>query len=236
MARSRRQPRVVAAIILLMGVLVLAFAGVIGAVVDEAPRQPSTTTIATSSTTSTTLVPLSEFGDPGEELEALVANGRTVRVHAVYSVDDPQLPDDLVQTLEVWRDGDAYRSDIIERAGDTVRRQTTIVTAQSAVACETVQGEETCRVATTIPSDLPQAFIAALAREDERPRLTVTDGDVAGFVARCFAFDGEEDDGELCLAEDGVMLSVKLQEATLVATTVEDVVPESAFNKPGVVR
>jgi hypothetical protein len=153
-------------------------------------------------------------------------------------VSDPELPADLVQTLEVWRRGDDYRSDIVERAGDTVRRQSTVVSASSAVACETVAGEQTCRVATTIPSDLSAAFVRALVAEDPLPRLRVTDGDVAGFVARCFSFRAEEEDedGELCLAEDGVMLSVRLQGATLLATTLEDTVPDSAFSTPGVVR
>jgi hypothetical protein len=246
MARSKTSA--IAALVLLGGVVFLALGGVVGAILDDAPRKPTTSTVAVSSTTSTTLAPLGELGDAGDELEALIAAGRLVDHHAVYSVTDAELPTDLVQTLEVWRKGDDYRSDIVERAGDSVRRQSTIVGASSATACETVNGEQTCRVATSAPSDLPAAFVRALvtngtaADEDDPqvpasplPELQVTEGDVAGYIARCFSYTDGDEEGELCLAEDGVLLSVRLQGATILATTIEDVVPDSAFDHPGVV-
>jgi hypothetical protein len=245
---QKRNARV-AALILLAGVVFLALGGVIGAIFDEAPRQTTTTTAPPSDVTTTTLLPLEELDDAGVELDQLIAAGRTVDIHAVYSVTDPDLPTDLVQTLVVWRKGDEYRSDIVERAGDAVRRVSTIVTPTSMTRCETVDGEQTCRVTTVAPQDLPAAFVRSLVTNgplndpdepqvpaDPYPTLTVAEGDVAGFIARCFSYADGDETGELCLAEDGLLLSVKLEGAEILATTIEDRVPDTAFDHPGVVR
>lgn len=213
-----------AALVLLAGVVVLALGGVVGAVLDDPPRRTSTTTTAPA--TTTTLKPVAELGEVGAEVQALVELGRTVRFHAVYAVSDPELPEGLVQTLELWRDGDMYRSDILERTSNSSRRQSTVSGASTATACETVNGKETCQRIRSAPSDLPGAFLRAVVTAKPVPRLTARDDDVAGYNARCFV---AADIGELCLAGDGVMLSITLKDATLLATTVDNDVPASTF-------
>ncbi|MDP1819446.1 MAG: hypothetical protein Q8K58_06060 [Acidimicrobiales bacterium] len=228
---QRSRGRTAAALVLLAGVVILALGGVVGAVLEDPPRRTSTTT--TIATTTTTLPEARALSGSGAELQDLIDLGRTVTHHAVYSVTDPELPSDLTQALEVWRDGDRYRADIVESTATASRRQSTIVSGSRATACETVDGEETCKRTNALPSDLPAAFVRSIVTADPVPQVVARDGDVAGYNARCFSAEGV---GELCLAEDGVMLSITLEEAYLVATTIDDEVPESTFdNTTGVV-
>ncbi len=166
----------------------------------------------------------------GEELGALVEAGRHVDYHAVYDVTDPALPEGLVQSVEVWRKGELFRSDIVERAANGNRRQTSISGGAVARSCETVNGVQTCETADAVPGDLPSAFIRALLTAEDRPEVIARDDDVAGYVARCFEAD---DVGELCLAEDGVMLKLVLQGATVLASRIVDEVPDAAFDTAG---
>ena len=214
---------------LLVGVAALAIGGALGAVLfKEPPVRTSTTT--TIPITTTTLPPIANLGDVGKELGALVEAGRHVDYAAVYGVTDKALPEGLVQTVELWRKGELFRSDIVERTGAGTRRQSAISGGAVARACETVNGNETCRTIDSAPSDLPQAFIRAVVTAKTPPKLTVKDGAVAGFVSRCFEAKGI---GELCLAGDGTMLRLVLKGAIVQLTYIDDEVPESAFDNAG---
>ena len=81
-----------------------------------------------------------------------------------------------------------------------------------------------------MPNDLPTAFVRALQEAEDDVELIARDADVAGYVARCWK---AEDIGELCVAEDGVMLRLVLQGATVEATRIEDAVPDAAFDTAG---
>jgi hypothetical protein len=218
--------------------LALAIGGAIGAIVsggEEGQRRPPTTTTSTAPTT--TLPRAAELGSAGEELDELLAAGRQVDHHAVYSVTDPELPEGLTQTVEVWRKGAQFRSDIVERTGAGTRRQSSISGGAVNRSCETINGVETCRTVEQVPQDLPAAFVRALQAAED-PELRARDEpDVAGYVARCFAAEGLGEDGEgtgeLCLALDGVMLRLVLQGATVEATIIEDDVPAAAFDTAG---
>jgi hypothetical protein len=227
MARSRRQTT--ALLVMLAGVVVLAVGGAIGVIAGEdAPVRTRATTTTTTGPT-TTLPKAAALGDVGAELDALIDAGRQVDHHALYSVTDPELPEGLVQTVEVWRRGELFRSDIVERTGGGTRRQTSISGGAVARACETVNGVETCNTVSSVPQDLPAAFVRSLLDEDD-VELKVRDAEVAGYIARCFE---AEDLGELCLAEDGVMLRLVLQGATVEATRIEDEVPAAAVDNAG---
>ena len=227
MAQSRRQK--VALAVITGGMLALAVGGALGAIfTDEGQRRVPTTTTTTGPTT--TLPSASDLGPLGAELDELLAAGRSVDHHAVYSVTDPELPEGLVQTVEVWRRGELFRSDVVERTGAGTRRQTSISGGAVARSCETVNGVETCSTVESVPQDLPAAFVRALDAAEEEVRLEARDDDIAGYVARCFE---AEDLGELCLALDGVMLRLVLQGATVELTVIEDEVPESAFDTSG---
>ena len=78
-----------------------------------------------------------------------------------------------------------------------------------------------------MPSDLPGAFVRDVVTKEPAPKLTVRDGDVAGYDGAVLQAEGV---GELCLAGDGVMLSITLQGANLLATTIDDNVPASTFD------
>jgi hypothetical protein len=215
----------VGALVLLGGVAVLALGGALGAILDDPPRPVVKTTVPDS--TTTTLAPVGSLGEVGLELQSLVERGRTVKYHAVYAVTDPELPEGLIQTLELWRDGEMFRSDIVEETSAGSRRQSTVVGESTITACETVRGVETCKRATAEPTDLPAAFVRDVVTKKPPPKLTVRDDDVAGYVARCFE---AEDIGEICVAGDGVMLSILLQGANLLATKIDDNVPASTFD------
>jgi hypothetical protein len=150
--------------------------------------------------------------------------------HAIYTVADPELPEGLQQTVEIWRKGTQFRSDVVERTGGGTRRQTSIAGGAVARSCETVNGVETCNTVEAVPPDLPTAFVRALQAAEDEVRLRARDDEVAGYVARCFE---ARDIGELCLALDGVMLRLVLQGATVEASLVEDEVPAAAFDTAG---
>ena len=157
----------------------------IGALQGE-PVVRVTTTTAPPSTT-TTVVALAPLGEVGEELDELAAAGRLSDFHAVYGVEDPKLPEGLIQTVEVWRKGDKFRSDIIERAANGTRRQTALYDGRTRRSCETVAGTQTCKVTEVDPVDLLVAFIRAVDAKDPDPKLTAHDEvDIAGYQARCF--------------------------------------------------
>lgn len=203
-------------------------AGVIGAVGGT----PAVRTISTTTTLppTTTLVPAASLGPVGERLDALLANGRRARYHAVYTVEDQKL-EGIEQSLEIWRDGDRVRADIVEKGwADGTRRITDIDNGRTKRKCTTRAGKQSCEIVRNLPLDLPAFFVQGLVDAKPKPTLTTRNDDVAGYQAKCFA---AEDVGELCLTTDGVMLRLTFQEATVTATIVEDAVPESAFDVAG---
>jgi hypothetical protein len=233
----RSRARKVTIVGLLVGIGALAVGGAIGGVLNEAPVKTSTTTSTTAPTT--TLPPVSNLGDVGKELGKLVEEGRHVDYAAVYSVTDPALPAGLVQSVEVWRKGKMFRSDIVERSGSGTTRHTVITGGTVVRTCDTVKGVQTCKTVTSAPSDLPGSFVARIVTAKKPPKLTVKGDAVAGYVARCFEVSGIDDvkttpkavkgTGELCVAGDGTMLRLVLQGATVLLTHIDSDVPDSAF-------
>jgi hypothetical protein len=203
-------------------------AGVIGAMGgNPAVRTATTTTLGLP---TTTLVQAGPLGATGEALDSLLAAGRKSKFHAVYTVADPKLGG-IQQSLEVWRDGDRLRADIIEKGWeDGTRRITDIDNGRTKRKCTTRAGEQSCQIVDALPLDLPAFFVQGLV--DEKPKATITtrNDDIAGYQAKCFA---AKDVGELCLTTDGVMLFLEFQDATVTAEIVEDAVPESAFDVSG---
>lgn len=213
----------------LAGILVLAtLAGPLGAFKGKGQVRSVTTT--TEPPTTTTAVPAATLGGVGKDLDELTETGRHTEYHAIYSVADPELPEGLVQTVELWREGDQFRFDTIERASNGTRRIIAIASGSNLRSCETVNGVQTCKVTAVPPADLPAAFVRSLVTATKKPKLTSRDDDIAGFQAKCFAAD---DIGELCLTTDGVMLRLVLQGATVQATRIEPDVPDSAFELAG---
>lgn len=227
MARTRSKRLMVLSF--LAGIIGLAtLAGPLGAFKGEPPVKVTTTTA--KPTTTTTAIPAAALGEVGAELDALVEAGHHSDYHAIYSVTDPALPEGLVQTVELWRQGDRFRFDTIERASNGTRRIIAIANGASLRSCTVEQGTQTCKVATNPPADLPAAFIRTIVTKTPKPELTTKRDDIAGFQATCFEAD---DVGELCLTTDGVMLRLVLQGANVQATRIEDEVPASTFDVAG---
>jgi hypothetical protein len=234
MRRSRARKTTIVG--LLVGILALAIGGAIGGVLNDAPVKTSTTTSTTAPTT--TLPPISNLGDVGKELGRLVEEGRHVDYAAVYSVSDPALSG-IAQSVEMWRKGKMFRSDIVERSGSGTTRNSVITGGSVVRTCQTVKGVQTCKTVTSEPRDLPGSFVARIVTAQKPPTLTVKDDAVAGYEARCFEVKGIDDPdttpkavrgtGELCLAGDGTMLRLRLQGATVELTHIDSDVPASAF-------
>jgi hypothetical protein len=233
----RSRARKITTVGLLVGVLALAAGGAIGGVLNNAQVKTSTTTSTTAPTT--TLPPVSNLGDVGKELGQLAEEGRHVDYAAVYSVTDPALPSGLQQSVEMWRKGKMFRSDIVERSGSGITRNSVITGGAVVQTCQTVKGVQTCKTVTSEPKDLPASFIARIVTAKKPPTLTVKKDAVAGYVARCFEVKGIDDvdttpkalrgTGELCLAGDGTMLRLVLQGARVELTHIDSDVPDSAF-------
>lgn len=209
-------------------ILAATVAGVLGAIKGDPVVRTATTT--TEPPTTTTAVPAATLGPSGKDLDELTAMGRRTEYHAIYSVVDPELPEGLEQTVELWREGDRFRFDTIERASNGTRRIVAIASGSDLRSCETVDGVQTCKVTQVPPADLPAAFVRSLVTAKVKPKLTTREDDIAGFQAKCFA---AKDIGELCLTTDGVMLRLVLQGATVQATRIEPDVPAAAFALAG---
>jgi hypothetical protein len=215
---------------LLVGVLALSVGGAVGALFNNAQVKTSTTTSSTAPTT--TLPPISNLGDVGRQLGDLAAAGRLATYAAVYSSSDPELPSGLIQTLELWRKGPhMFRSDVVQRSGDGITRNSNVIKGNLVKACNTVNGKQTCQTLQGETSDLPGLFIKRVVTAKEPPKLTVQSTAVAGYEAKCFTASGV---GELCLAGDGSMLEVVLigpkGPATILLTRITNDVPDSAFD------
>ena len=218
---------------LLVGIVALAVGGAIGGVFNVAPVKTSTTTSTLAPTT--TLPPVSNLGDVGRELGNLVAAGRLATYAAVYSSTDPELPSGLIQTLELWRKGaHLFRSDVVQRAGDGLTRDSNVIKGNLVRSCKTVAGKQTCQTLQGEALDLPGLFVKRVVTATSPPKLTVSGAAVAGYEARCFDASGI---GQLCLAGDGSMLRVVLigpkGPATIEATRITSDVPDSAFDIAG---
>jgi hypothetical protein len=210
----------------------LAAAGAVGGLIGDAPVRRATTT--TTTTPPLTVPKAAPFGTVGQELDVLTEAGRHVDHFAVYSVTDPALPEGLVQTVELWRKGPLFRNDVVERRGRGTTRQSWISGGPVLRKCVTdLEAVQTCETVSAVPLDLPANFVLELQKaedEGDEVELRARDDDVAGYVARCYEAEGV---GELCVAEDGVMLRLKLKQATVELTRIEDVVPDTAFDTAG---
>lgn len=205
-------------------ILLATLAGVLGAIKGDPVVRTATTT--TEPATTTTAVPAATLGKVGKQLDDLTADGRHTEYHAIYGVTDPELPEGMLQTVELWRQGDQFRFDTIERASNGTRRIIAIANGANLRSCETVNGTQTCKVTNNPPADLPAAFVREIVSASPKPTLTTRTDDIAGYQATCFEAKGI---GELCLTTDGVMLRLVLKGATVLATRVEPDVPKSAF-------
>lgn len=220
---SRRQK---AGLLLSFGMIALAMGGVLNALRNDPIERSSTT--STLPITTTTLPDLAPYGETGLELERLLGLARKVTVHGQYAVDDETLPDGLVQSFEVWRDGVRQRTDIIERLNGAESITRSVTDGTVSITCKVLNGEKQCeKVAASATIDLANLFVLALADADGTPELQVRDDEVNGFVARCFT---AEEVGELCLASDGVLLSTQLETATIVVTSLDESVPGGTFD------
>jgi hypothetical protein len=238
MARSRS--RKAAVIVMSVGLFALAAAGALGAFGGKG--QVATGTTTTTSAPTTTLPPASNLGPVGARLDALVADGRKVDYSAVYKVTDPALPAGLVQTVEMWRKGENFRQDIVERTGASTTRHTSII-GHDPRKCDTINGTQTCQLvaADEIGIDLPGAFVRRVVLASHPPKLTSKKEVVSDYEATCFEAVGEnmgkpdkkgkatKGSGELCLNGDGTLLRLVLQGATIELTSITSEVPSSAF-------
>jgi hypothetical protein len=215
---------------MLGGVLLLAVvAQVIGALQGNPAVRVTTTTAPPTSTT--TIAALAPLGELGAELDGLASAGRSGDFHAVYGVEDSEVQEGVLQSVEVWRKGAQYRFDIIERASNGTKRQATVFDGRARRYCETLNGTQTCKAVTYDPVDLLVQFIRDVDAKNPAPKLAAHDEtDIAGYQARCFTAPGV---GEACVTTDGVLLRVKLKTATITATRLEDEVPDSAFDVAG---
>jgi hypothetical protein len=226
--------------VLLVGLFALAAAGALGAFGGKGQVATGTTTTTTAPTT--TLPPISNLGAVGARIQALVDAGRMVDYSAVYHVTDPELPAGLSQTVEMWRKGEEFRQDIVERTGSSTTRHTWI-SGSKPRTCDTQNGTQTCQLvqAADLPSDLPGAFVRRVVLAAHPPKLTMKEQVVADYKATCFEAVGDnmgkptdkgkqtKGTGELCLNGDGTLLRLTLQGATIELTSITSEVPVSAF-------
>jgi hypothetical protein len=214
---------------LLTAIIVIAgIAGVIGAIQGD----PQVRTIRSSTTTtSTTLPSVAKLGQVGRALDELIGYGRQATFHAVYDVKDSKLPEGLIETLEVWRKGGKFRSDLVDRASDGTRRTTNIDDGRVRRSCTTENGTQTCQITKAAPIDFAVYFVQQLASAAKPPRLTTSVvPDIAGYQASCF---DAEDLGQLCLTSDGVLLKMSLETAVVTATRLDNDIPAAAFDVAG---
>jgi len=177
---------------------------------------------------------------PAGELVGLLANSGAVNFDVAYTVSDPARG--AGATAHLWRRPPLARLDTQSGTGDSVRRDSSMLTASGPVRCSSLAtGPWTCAPSPGLDlrtlSVVPPALAAQLGGLD----VSVADATVAGEEVRCFTLaprpgtsvSGDSRPGEVCLTPDGIAARVAAGATRLEMTSLQrGRMPDEVFEPP----
>ncbi|MGH9137104.1 MAG: hypothetical protein ACRD0G_08655 [Acidimicrobiales bacterium] len=166
----------------------------------------------------------------GQELVDLLESGRDGTYHATYvaTVDAAGAE----QTLELWRRDGLLRQDTrqVSDAG-TVETAGFLLEDGETIACDRVnEGDWTC--ARQVSPQSADGVFGTITSQLEGADVTVTEEEVAGRPARCFAVPAPDGEVSQCVSADGIPLRLRGPGVELLLTDLSEDVPDDIFTPP----
>jgi hypothetical protein len=212
--------------VVLIVLAAVAVGAVIGALVsggDDTAAPPSTTT---------TTAPI----DPdGRRLVGLLDRAAGKPLHLQYSPPgDPTSANGAV-SVEIWRDGDKIRQDVLFRQDDLENRIASFVLPSGAAVCQKTGTEpwQCAPMGSTSGAAASSGLVDAALGDLAGREVAVKTEKVGAFDARCFTISAEDaSDSELCVTDDGVPVRIAFAGGNLDASVVDHAVDPAAFETP----
>lgn len=184
-----------------------------------------------SDTTTTTAAPLDEAA---QELLARLEAGRAAPVH-VRLEDTAATAEGTSTTVEIWRDGDRVRQDLVLVAPGVRTELRAFQLPDGNVICQRAgEAEWQCEgaISTATENGEPAGIVEAAAANLEGAEVTTSDEEILDRPVRCYAIEGASGASSMCVTDDGVPMRLGVQGQELTATAVDDVVDASVFEPP----
>lgn len=185
---------------------------------------------AASDESTTTTEPLS---DTAQELLDRLEVGRQEPLHVL--LEAPASTDGSAFTVEIWRDGDRVRQDLVLSAPGVRTELSAFHLPDGNVVCQRAAEEEwRCERSVSVATEngAPAGIIEGAAANLSGAEVTATDEVIDGTPARCYEIQAEASTSTMCVTEDGVPVRLSVQGQELTATTVERQVDAAAFDLP----
>ncbi len=184
-----------------------------------------------SDTTTTTAAPLT---DAAEELLDRLEHGREQPQHVLFEQEAPGA-DGASMTVEIWRDGDRVRQDLVLAAPGVRTELRAFQLPEGNVICQrTGEAAWQCEtaVSTATENGEPAGIVEAAAANLEGAEVTVSDEEILGAAVRCYAIDGQSGASTMCVTDDGVPMRLGVEGQELTATKVDREVDPAVFALP----
>jgi hypothetical protein len=231
MARSTSAPGVSKRLALVL-VALLVVGAVVGLIAILTGDDGDDDDAAATSTSTTTTVPLSE---DAEDLLSRLEAGRGAKVHVRLASAEGAVSGGTV-AVEIWRDGDLVRQDVLLEGPDSFTEVSAFQLADGNVICQRLAADAPfeCQRAASVGSENgdPVGLIEAAAANLQGAEVTATDEEINGTAVRCYAIERPDGSSALCVTADGVPMALSTQGQELRATTVDDEVPAEVFEPP----
>lgn len=170
----------------------------------------------------------------GQELLDLLETGRSLTVHARYEATGDEEAIGTELTVDLWRRDGQVRQDThqVTEAG-TVDTAGFLLEDDVVISCQRVEDAEwTCATQSAAGQFTADALFGTVASQLQGSDVVVTDEEVNGEPARCFAVTATDGPVNLCVAADGLPLRLRGEDTELVLTERSDDVPEETFTPP----
>jgi hypothetical protein len=186
-------------------------------------------------TTTTTTAPVS---DTGQELLDRLAVGHDLTLHLRFESEDATAEDGPV-TVELWRDGDRVRQDLILTVPGARTELSAFQLPTGNVLCQRAsEAEWTCERTVSLATEAgePAGLVEAAAADLAGADVVATDEVINGEDARCYAIEGSSGASTLCVTDEGIPVRLAVQGSELTASVIERSVDGDVFEVPAEVQ
>ena len=213
-------------------VALLVGAAIVGAIAILSGDDDDDDAAPAADTSTTTTVAL---GDDAQDLLSRLERGREAKVHVRMASDAGVLAGGTV-TVEMWRDGDLVRQDVLLEAPESRTEVSAFQLADGNVICQRTAADSPweCQRSVSVGTENgdPVGLIEAAAANLQGADVTATDEEIDGTPVRCYAIVRPDGESALCLTEDGVPMRLSTQGQVLTANAIDDDVSADVFTPP----
>lgn len=170
----------------------------------------------------------------GAELLDLLAAGSARTYHATYTASGDPAVIGSEFSLEVWHhDGQARQDARQVGESGTVETAGFFLADRVEVSCQRIdRGDWTCAEQRAVDEATAYGVLGSVARELEGADVTVTEEEVTGRPARCFAVAAADGEVTVCVSTDGIPLRRTGGGVELLLSELDEDVPDDIFTPP----